>query len=88
MDLDGPEVGGFECYLAADEVGGMGLRAEGRRGGQEETVEAQEVYRGDTDGPLVRTWLLVWLLMLGFLQLREVGTQAKSIENLHEELLG
>lgn len=34
------EVGGFECYLAADE--------------DEETVEAQEVYRGaDTDGPLV-----------------------------------
>jgi len=34
------EVGGFECYLAADE--------------EDETVEAQEVYRGaDTDGPLV-----------------------------------
>ena len=33
------EVGGFECYLAADE---------------EETVEAQEVYRGDTEGPLAR----------------------------------
>ncbi|CAK9074696.1 unnamed protein product [Durusdinium trenchii] len=33
------EVGGFECYLAADE--------------EDETVEAQEVYRGaDTDGPL------------------------------------